>query len=298
MFAVLAPRVHARLAPRARGRAAPARRSTAPFARPLARPRRSCRASSSSSSSSSEPPSPSSSPHVLPGEPSYPGLYCDWSVTPADTLEVWAYRASLSACALGVAAAASPLAFGASAEAIVQPAYFFGAAGLGASLALIHMYVDPIKKFMQACYALGLLSSVGIAATHPEYASVPAFVLDHPGAVWLVGPMFAALTGVAFKEGMCYGKPECAALFFTVPAVLLGHLTGLGSEGFERGAVGVWVALMLAFAARKYTQEVKDDIGDKSVFIFNAMSDEERDGFMRNMNRDDPARFARLAGRE
>jgi hypothetical protein len=80
--------------------------------------------------------------------------------------------------------------------------------------------------------------------------------------------------------------------------VLLGHLTGLGSEGFERGAVGVWVALMLAFAARKYTQEVKDDIGDKSVFIFNAMSDEERDEFVRSMNRDDPARFARLAGRE
>jgi hypothetical protein len=34
------------------------------------------------------------------------------------------------------------------------------------------------------------------------------------------------------------------------------------------------------------------------VFIFNAMSDEERDEFVRSMNRDDPARFARLAGRE
>lgn len=44
----------------------------------------------------------------------------------------------------------------------------------------------------------------------------------HPAAVWLVGPMFAALTGVAFKEGMCYGKPECAALFFVIPLTLLG----------------------------------------------------------------------------
>jgi uncharacterized integral membrane protein len=45
--------------------------------------------------------------------------------------------------------------------------------------------------------------------------------------------MFAALTGVAFKEGMCYGKAECAALFFVVPATLLGHLTGVGSGAFS-----------------------------------------------------------------
>jgi|EP00982_Pelagococcus_subviridis_P011903 uncharacterized integral membrane protein len=94
------------------------------------------------------------------------------------------------------------------------------------------MYVDPIKKAMQAMWLAGFIGSVGIAATHPD-VSVPAFVATHPAAVWLVGPMFAALTGVAFKEGMCYGKAECAALFFVVPATLLGHLTGVGSGAFS-----------------------------------------------------------------
>ena len=37
-----------------------------------------------------------------------------------------------------------------------------------------------------------------------------------------MGPLFAAVTGVAFKEGVCYGKPECAVLFFLTPMLLLG----------------------------------------------------------------------------
>ena len=53
--------------------------------------------------------------------------------------------------------------------------------------------------------------------------SITQHVAGHPGAVWAVGPFFAALTGVAFKEGVCYGKPECAALFFMTPALLLGE---------------------------------------------------------------------------
>lgn len=51
---------------------------------------------------------------------------------------------------------------------------------------------------------------------------VTEFVASHPGAVWAVGPLFAAVTGVAFKEGVCYGKPECAVLFFLTPTLLLG----------------------------------------------------------------------------
>jgi uncharacterized integral membrane protein len=50
------------------------------------------------------------------------------------------------------------------------------------------------------------------------------YVARHPEAVWAVGPLFAAFTGVAFKEGVCYGKPECAVLFFLTPALFLGEL--------------------------------------------------------------------------
>ena len=96
--------------------------------------------------------------------------------------------------------------------------------------------------------------------------SLPEYVTAHREAVWAVGPLFAAVTGVAFKEGICYGKPECAALFFTVPALLLGHLSGVAPSAAEQALLAAFVALAGVFAARKYTQPIKDDIGDKSIF--------------------------------
>lgn len=47
-------------------------------------------------------------------------------------------------------------------------------------------------------------------ATHDQ--ATVSFVADHPWATLLVGPAFAAITGVAVKEGLCYGKLEAAAL--------------------------------------------------------------------------------------
>ena len=237
-----------------------------------------------------------STAHVIPGEPAYPGLYCDWSVTPTDVAEVWAYRVCLSIVAIAVLACSSVV-FVPDAPVNLNAAYFTGATSLGVALVLIHMYVDPIKKAMQAMWIAGFVGSVGIAATHGD-SSVPVFVASHPWSVWLVGPMFAALTGVAFKEGMCYGKAECAGLFFVVPAMLLGHLTGLGSEGFEKGSIVVWCALIAMFAARKYTQEVKDDIGDKSVFIFNSLSEDEKLAWTMRARERDPSRFARMMDEE
>ena len=46
-----------------------------------------------------------------------------------------------------------------------QLVYRYGLGGLGAALVLIHMYVDPIKKAMQAMWAVGFAGSVGIALT-------------------------------------------------------------------------------------------------------------------------------------
>ena len=181
-------------------------------------------------------------------------------------------------------------------EGALQPAYFLGAAGLGVALRLIHMYVDPIKKAMQAMWVAGFLGSVGIAVATGE--AVPSYVAHHPWAVWLVGPMFAALTGVAFKEGMCYGKAECAALFFVIPITLLGHLSGAAGEDAERALVLTWCVLIAVFAGRKYTQEVKDDIGDKSVFIFNDLTEAERGDWIVRARQRDPVRFARMMGED
>lgn len=65
------------------------------------------------------------------------------------------------------------LVLGDATEGALQPAYFLGVGGLGAALYLIHMYVDPIKKAMQAMWAAGFVGSVGIAVTTGEAAAAP-----------------------------------------------------------------------------------------------------------------------------
>ena len=118
-----------------------------------------------------------SSQYVVPGRPVNPGLYCDWSVTDADVVEVWAYRVSLSIVALSVLACSS-VAFTAGSDPLpgwLNGAYFTGAAGLGSALVLIHMYVTPIKKFMQALYVAGLLGSMGRVASSVDNALIESF---------------------------------------------------------------------------------------------------------------------------
>jgi uncharacterized integral membrane protein len=136
------------------------------------------------------------------------------------------------------------------------------------------MYVTPIKKTMQALWAVGLAGSLVLAAT--QDAPVAAAVYGTPGFVWAVGPLFAAFTGLCFKEGACYGKPESVALFFLTPALLLGHLAG-APDVVKAPALGAAAALLTLFAARKYTQAVRDDVGDKSIFDFMALSPLEQE---------------------
>ncbi|GMP82174.1 hypothetical protein CsSME_00036609 [Camellia sinensis var. sinensis] len=83
------------------------------------------------------------------------------------------------------------------------------------------------------------------------------------------------VTGI-LETGLCYGKLEAGILTFVIPSVLLGHLTGLMDDGVKVTLLGMWMALFVIFAGRKFTQPIKDDIGDKSVFMFNALPEEQK----------------------
>lgn len=219
----------------------------------------------------------------------YEGLYGTWTVTSQDELEVWSYRVALSLACLG--AVGVVLGDVSGNEEMVNPSYFLGASGFGVALVLVHMYVTPIKRVMQALYAVGLIGSLGIVAYTQNggggSSSLLEFVREHRSAVWFIGPMFASFTGLAFKEGACYGKPEAFLLFLLTPIMCLGHLTGLASDEVETFFVVSWMLGFLVFAGRKYTQAVKDDIGDKSVFTFRGLkTDEERRDYLERQGKD------------
>lgn len=86
--------------------------------------------------------------------------------------------------------------------------YMLGAGGLGLSLVLIHIYVTEIKRTLQALWALGVVGSLATytALARPAGENLVQYVIDNPTAVWFVGPLFAALTGLVFKEGK---RPFC-----------------------------------------------------------------------------------------
>lgn len=169
-----------------------------------------------------------------------------------------------------------------------------GALGLGVSLTQIHIYVDPLKKALQALWLLGLAGTLGLMVAQDPPAA--AYVAANPLAVWLIGPMFAALTGVAFKEGLCYGKAEAAGLFGATPLFLLGHLSGVVSQEGERGLLAAFAILFSVFALRKWTQAVKDDVGDKSVFEFIKLAPEIQDVKMKEREAREASRRAAAAG--
>ncbi|KAK9751214.1 hypothetical protein RND81_02G250600 [Saponaria officinalis] len=216
--------------------------------------------------------------------PTYQGVYGPWTIEPSDVREVVLYRSGLVVAATSFVVASSAAFLPESfmlrdlVDSNLDLLYLFGAAGLGVSLYLIHIYVTEIKRTLQALWLSGSVGSLLAYFTlaRPAGLGLVHYVLHNPAAIWFIGPLFASLTGLVIKEGLCYGKLEAALLAFIIPTCLLGHLTGTMDDGVKTCLLGVWVAFFAIFSARKFTQPLKDDIGDKSVFMFNALPPEEK----------------------
>ncbi|PIN00148.1 hypothetical protein CDL12_27353 [Handroanthus impetiginosus] len=146
-------------------------------------------------------------------EPVYQGLYGPWKVESSDVQEVILYRSGLVTAASSFVIA-SLTAFLQNSDSQVLDFirrnldlfYGLGACGLGLSLYLIHIYVTEIKRALQALWVIGAVGSLGAYAAfaQPEGKSLVEYVIENPTAVWFVGPLFAALTGLVFKEGIVF----------------------------------------------------------------------------------------------
>ena len=132
---------------------------------------------------------------------------------------------------------------------------------LGAWDQFVH---DPYL-YAIAASALASVSSVAIAHIYPEPFAQTLWV--RPETILGVGFLFAALTGIFFKESFCFNRLETKLLTPLVPVLLLGHLFGWLSLATEKVLLAVWAGLFIVFALRKVTQAIPPDIGDKSVFV-------------------------------
>lgn len=204
------------------------------------------------------------------GEPVvYQGQFGEFTITDDDRREVIIYRSGLIVGALCFALGTGLVLWQGESSLIQQlltPLYTGFCLALGVSLLTIHIYMKPLHRALQALWLVGSLASLAIAHGSPEPFALTVY--RYPLTLFGVGFVFAALTGIFFKEAVCFNRLETKLLTPVIPTLLLGHLVGWLPLSVEQVLLGVWALLFAVFAARKAVQSMPADIGDKSVFEF------------------------------
>ncbi len=198
----------------------------------------------------------------------YQGQFGDFTITKDDRTGVIVYRAGLMVAALSFALGSWLVLLGNSPGVLnaVTPLYACFCLGLGVSLLTIHIYMASLHRVLQIFWAIGVTVSVVLAVQSGE--PLVQTVYNHPVTILGIGFIFAALTGIYFKEAFCFNRLETKVLTPLVPLLLVGHLSGFLPVQTEQVLLGMWAILFLVFALRKVVQAIPPDIGDKSVFVY------------------------------
>ncbi len=199
----------------------------------------------------------------------YQGQFGEYQITEADRRGVIVYRSGLVLAAISFAIA-SNLVLGQANNpdllAWTTPLFFLFSLGLGISLLTIHIYLTALHRLLQIFWLVG--TTAAIILTVQQSTPLCLYVYQHPASLLGVGFIFAALTGIYFKEAFCFNRLETKILTPLVPLLLLGHLFGFLPLEVEQILLAAWTILFIIFAARKCVQPLDPDIGDKSVFAY------------------------------
>ena len=195
----------------------------------------------------------------------YEGIYGPFKITKEDHIEVKRYRFSLFSCGLSLLAAII--------QWLVLGPDWIGlwlipiASSLGLSLKWIHIYLRPLHRALIVLWAIGsigsliLLASLGAKSMFSEIITQPILIL-------VIGPLFASLTGVGFKEFFCFQRVEAIGLTLMIPIALLGHLSGLINGKLVIIILSLSAIFLTILTIRKFGMDTAADVGDKSVFDY------------------------------
>ncbi|MEI8250052.1 MAG: DUF2301 domain-containing membrane protein [Synechococcus sp. ELA057] len=196
-------------------------------------------------------------------DPVFEGMFGRYTITAGDRREVLGYRLALTVVA--VAQIALLIQWRLLGAAALWPWLLLMAAGLGLALRWIHIYLRPLHRALQLLWLLGCLGGCALAWREGPAGMMPA-VAAQPLWILAVGPFFAALTGVGFKEFFCFRRPEAIGLTLLLPLALLGRLSGLLAPSACLLLLALASALLLVLCLRKFPMPAAADVGDKSVF--------------------------------
>ena len=199
----------------------------------------------------------------------YQGQYGEFTITEGDRLGVIIYRLGLFMAGLSFTTGSVLILWKGATLPILQVlTLLFGifSLALGISLVTIHIYLAPLHKLLQIFWLIGTIMAVVLAWQSSQPLAL--FIYDRPLSILGIGFIFAALTGIFFKEAFCFNRLETKFLTVIVPSLLLGHLVGILTVGAEQFLLSCWTLLFVIFVMRKAIQPIPPDIGDKSVFAY------------------------------
>ena len=202
---------------------------------------------------------------ALPAEECSEGVYGPFTITAVDRREVLGYRLALLTLAIAQAALLAQWRW--LGPQLLWPWLLPMAAGLGLALRWIHIYLRPLHRALQLFWLLGCLGLLGLASAAGPAAMASAAAADGRW-VWAIGPFFAALAGIGFKEFFCFRRPEAIGVTLLLPLALLGHLSGVIGAGACGVLLGLQAVLLLVLCLRKFPMPAAADVGDKSVFAY------------------------------
>ena len=199
------------------------------------------------------------------GDPVFEGVYGPFSITEQDRREVLGYRLGLLTAAIAQAALLAQWHWvGPDA---LWPWLLPLAAGLGLALRWIHIYLRPLHRALQLFWLVGCLGFAALAWAGGPGAMATQLAADGRW-IWAIGPFFAALAGIGFKEFFCFRRPEAIGVTLLLPLALVGHLSGLLGASATGSLLALEAALLLVLTLRKFPMEAAADVGDKSVFAY------------------------------
>ncbi len=193
------------------------------------------------------------------------GVYGAFTITATDRREVLGYRVSLLIAA--IAQAALLLQWQLRGGADLWPWWIALGAGLGLALRWIHIYLRPLHRALQLFWLLGC-GGLALLALRMGPQAMATTLANDGRWIWAVGPLFAALTGIGFKEFFCFRRPEAIGVTLLLPLALLGQLSGLLPAALVGRLLAVEAVLLLVLCLRKFPMPAAADVGDKSVFAY------------------------------
>ena len=193
------------------------------------------------------------------------GAYGDFIVTSNDKKEVLFYRLSILSCGLFFLIGIAQWFF--SGSNLVWIWLLCMTISIGLSLKWIHIYLRPLHQTLTILWVLGCIGLI-ILSYHFGIKNLMYGFRENPKSILLIGPLFASLTGIGFKEFFCFRRLEAIGITIFIPISLTGYLTELANESFTFTTLVVSSLLLLLMGIRKFNLPAEADIGDKSVFDY------------------------------